>query len=271
MNHNKVFTALSEEAAFTSQILKLGVTQLAKANYAMRGLYFVAFSSISLGIERLGKLCILLDYYIHNECGFPNEEFIRKYGHDLNSLYLMSFEIANRNTIKFRHPYPNTDIHKAIMRLLTAFAKGDRYANLNVLIKNSYHNDPISEWYYNVDNPLYNLRVSKRKKETIQSNAQIIDMVMSSFSLVRHSGEDRKDINSVKEGSLRTGEFEAVAKYRQLYVAQIIRHWTNLLESLADIARNLNSKEWDIPYLNEFFVIFGCPDSYLLTRKTYFD
>lgn len=271
MNHNKVFIALSEEAAFTGQILKSGITQLAKANYAMRGLYFVAFSSVSLGIERLGKLCILLDYYIHNECKFPNEETIKKYGHDLNSLYLMSFEIAKRNAIEFEHPYPDTDIHKEIMRLLTAFAKGDRYANLNVLIRNSYHNDPISEWYENVDEPLYNLRVSKRKKEAIQSNAQITGMLAGPLFSVRHTGEDRKDIDSVEEGSLRTGKYEAVAKYRQLYVAQIIRHWTYLLEALADIARNLNSKEWDIPYLNEFFRIFGCPDSYLLTRKTYSD
>lgn len=73
---------------------------------------------------------------------------------------------------------------------------------------------------------MYNLRVSKRKKEAIQSNAQIIDMLAGSLTLVRHTGEDRKDINSVEEGSLRTGKYEAVAKYRQLYVAQIIRHWT---------------------------------------------
>ncbi|MEZ3441921.1 hypothetical protein [uncultured Alistipes sp.] len=53
---NKVFTALAEEAAFKSKILGEGVTQLAKANYAMRGLYFSSFSSISLGIERLGEI-----------------------------------------------------------------------------------------------------------------------------------------------------------------------------------------------------------------------
>ena len=84
---NKVFTALAEEAAFTSNILGEGVTQLAKANYAMRGLYFSSFSSISLGIERLGKLCILLDYYISSDGSFPKEEYVRKFGHDLGKLY----------------------------------------------------------------------------------------------------------------------------------------------------------------------------------------
>ncbi len=203
----------------------------------MRGLYFSSFSSISLGIERLGKLCILLDCYIRSDGSFPKEEYVRKFGHDLGKLYEMSHNIAKRNEIAFKHGYPDSDIHMEIMKLLTGFARGDRYANLTKLMEESYGHDPISEWHHKVDEPIYNLRVSERQKEKIRRNARIIDRLSSSFMMVRHTGEDRAEINSIEDASFRTGKSEAVAKYRQLYVVQIIRYWVELLVSLADIAR----------------------------------
>lgn len=269
MEYNQTFLSLSEEAAFTSEILKSGVTKLGKANYAQRGLYFEAFTNISLGIERLGKLCVLLDYYIHNNMTFPNEDYIRKIGHDLSELYNKSHELIKRNNIQLRFDLPNTTIHKDIMKILTNFAKGDRYANLNALVNSKHQTDPILEWSQKVDDTLFDLRVSKKKKEDIKLFSEFIENAIGSMVMVRHFGEDRQSIDSVESGSYRTGKWEATAKYRQLYTAHIIRYWADLLSILADRARELNSKEWDIPYLNEFFVIFRCPDSYLLTRKTY--
>lgn len=181
----------------------------------------------------------------------------------------MSHNIAKRNEIAFKHGYPDSDIHMEIMKLLTGFARGDRYANLTKLMEESYGHDPISEWHHKVDEPIYNLRVSERQKEKIRRNARIIDRLSSSFMMVRHTGEDRAEINSIEDASFRTGKSEAVAKYRQLYVVQIIRYWVELLVSLADIAREKNLDELYIPYFEEFFVIYRVSDAYLLTRKTY--
>jgi hypothetical protein len=88
-----------------------------------------------------------------------------------------------------------------------------------------------------VDEPLYDLRVSERQKEKIRRNARIIDRLSGSFMMVRHTGEDRAEINSIEDASFRAGKSEVVAKYRQLYVVQIIRYWVELLVSLAGIAR----------------------------------
>ena len=84
-----------------------------------------------------GKLCILLDYYISSDGSFPKD--------DLGKLYEMSHNIAKRNDVTFKHGYPDSDIHMEIMKLLTGFARGDRYANLNKLMEESYGRDPISE------------------------------------------------------------------------------------------------------------------------------
>ena len=40
MQYTKTFRALLEEAQFTKEILAIGVTQLYKANYASKGIYY---------------------------------------------------------------------------------------------------------------------------------------------------------------------------------------------------------------------------------------
>ena len=60
---------------------------------------------------------------------------------------------------------------------------------------------------------------------------------------------------------------EAVSKYRQLYLLQIIRYWVELLGDLQYRASNIDNEK--IPYFTEIFAIFFNDDKYFLTRKTY--
>ncbi|ULQ61031.1 hypothetical protein K7I13_07200 [Brucepastera parasyntrophica] len=76
--YNDVFDALLKEAQFTCEMLCAGYTQIRKANYARRGIYFQAFTSISTGLERIGKLSLILDYGIKNNSSFPNLEYMKK-------------------------------------------------------------------------------------------------------------------------------------------------------------------------------------------------
>jgi hypothetical protein len=64
-----------------------------------------------------------------------------------------------------------------------------------------------------------------------------------------------------------TGINEAVAPYRQLYVVQVIRYWTELLSSLQYKAMETGSQE--IPFFSEIFAPFYNDDSYIRTRKTW--
>lgn len=69
---SKTFNALADEATFTKEMLGSGATQIRKGNYASKGNYFQAFTSLSTGLERIGKLCLMLDYYIDNDGKFPD-------------------------------------------------------------------------------------------------------------------------------------------------------------------------------------------------------
>lgn len=266
---NTTFRALAEEATFTKEILASGVTQIRNANYTRKGVYFQSFTSLATGLERIGKLCLMLDYYIKNNGHFPDMKFVKKHiGHDLILLYTKSKDIVNEYNVAFNFQ-SNIDglLHQEILSILSAFAKGDRYSNIDFLVTQSRDSDPIFEWYNRVDRVLYEQRVSVKKRKTIESSAAKIGKKMFPFTMVRHSSESRNEVNSIRDASHFTGMTIAITKYRQLYLLQIIRYWVELLIDLQHRASGINNA--DIPFFTEIFSIFYNDDKYFLTRKTF--
>lgn len=266
---NATFRALLKEAQFTKEMLGAGATQIRAANYASKGTYFQAFTSLSTGLERIGKLCLMLDRYIETRGHFPDFNYMKnEIGHKLGLLYQRSQEVMERRSISLESLQGFSDpIHQAIVSVLHDYAEGDRYSNINLLVGSRHTNDPVAAWFNQVDVPLFAAKVSDRKKEIIKRNAAAIDAMMGSHSFVLHMSETGGEITDLEEASHRTGMYEAVAPYRQLYVLQVIRYWAELLSELEHIARELPGE--DIPFFSELFGIFKNDDSYLRTRKTW--
>lgn len=267
--YSETFRALVNEAMFTKDILGAGATQIRKGNYAQKGMYFQSFTSLSTGLERIGKLCLMLDYYIEHGGHFPDFRYLKnEIGHDIELIYQKSKEIVRKRNIKLR-TLQNLDgeIHLNIIMSLSAFAKGDRYSNINVLINSKQQSDPVSRWFESVDLKLFETKVTKRKKLKIAHNAIVIDQIMGRISLVRHSSETGTSITSVEEASFRTGVFEAVAPLRQLFVLQIIRYWVEMIRELQYMA--MEDCRENIPFFSEIFAPFFNDDSYLKSRKTW--
>lgn len=266
---NETFLALQKEALFTKEVLGAGATQIRKANYANKGIYFQAFTSLATGLERIGKLCLMLDYYASNSGAFPDFKYLKnEIGHDIELLYERSLEVAARRGVNFSFL---TDleggVHKEILRVLSAFAKSDRYSNINLLVNSKQQGDPVASWVESVDLPLFEQRVTERKKEKIARNARAIAELTSGFIHVQHTSETGQEITDVEQGSLLTGIQQAVAPYRQLYVIHVIRFWSELLWSLQYTAMELGKP--DIPLFSEIIAPFLNDDSYIRTRKTW--
>lgn len=263
--YSQTFQALLKEAEFTKEMLGSGATQIRNANYASRGVYFQAFTSLSTGLERLGKLILILDYHIDHG-GFPDGKFIKdRVGHDISLIYETTKSIAVRRSIDFDYLQSlDNPTHDAILRILSRFAKGDRYSNIDLLVGGKPHCDPIASWHTQVDIPLFERHVSAKKKDQIRCNATMVDALLGAISLVRYVSETGDPITDAGDGSLRTGMFEAVAPYRQLYVLQVIRYFSEVLVSLNHIVRSE-----DIPYFVEIFGYFCNDDRYIKSRKTW--
>jgi hypothetical protein len=266
---NEMFKALNKEAQFTKEMLGSGATQVRNANYASKGVYFQAFTSLSTGLERIGKLCLMLDHYIDHNGKFPDFNYMKnEIGHKISFLYEKSATIiVNRSiTMHFLQDL-NTPIHQSILKVLSEFAQGDRYSNIDLVVGSKRQSDPIASWFMQVDIPLYETRVTTRKKEIIDSNAAAVAAMLSSYTRVMHFSETGSEITDIEDASRRTGIQQAVAPYRQLYVLHIIRYWVELLRSLQYSAMNIGHQ--DIPFFSEIFAPFFNDDSYIRTRKTW--
>ncbi|MBH1977754.1 MAG: hypothetical protein I8H67_05240 [Comamonadaceae bacterium] len=263
------FNALLREAQFTKEMLGTGATQIRRANYATKGIYFQAFTSLSTGLERIGKLCLMLDHFIQTGGTFPTlKEMKHQIGHKLELLYERSQEVIQRRSIQLRMtPDLSDPVHMAIMNVLHDFAEGDRYSNIDVLVGVHSSADPVNRWFEKVDTPLYESRVSQKRKLQITRNARIGAQILGSFSMVRHIAETGEEIINFEEGSLRTGMWEAVAPHRQLAVLQVIRYWAELIGELGYAAHGLPGE--DVPHFGEVFAMFYNEDSYLRSRKTW--
>jgi len=267
---NATFSAFLEEAQFTKEILGIGVTLLFKADYAAKGIYYQSFTCLSTGLERLAKLCLILDYYICNKGMLPSERYIRDFGHEINALFFSCGDVAENRKIKFRFPFELDDIHQNILHVLDAFAdsKG-RYSNINILLgKEQTEDDPIHKWYSSVDMPLFEKHISTKKKDAFEYRARVIGKALAEFSMVQHITEDDTNLQDPVEASRRTGVWEAVAPYRQLYTLQIIRFLTEIIMGLGYKAMAVSQNE-DIPYFSEIFSLFYNSDAYFRSRKTW--
>ena len=100
------FVAFLEEAQFTKEILGIGVTQLFKANYATKGIYYQSFTCLSTGLERFAKLCLILNYYICNtgHC-HPKGTFV------ISAMKSMRYFYPAKMSLKTRKSYSTSHVN----------------------------------------------------------------------------------------------------------------------------------------------------------------
>lgn len=266
--NGKYTDALCKEALFTGEMLCAGYSQIGKANYASRGIYFQAFTSLSTGFERIEKLCYLLIYAIEHDGNFPtNNELKKTFGHDIIKLYKLILNFKKKNTIAYTF-LQNLDkpIYQNILEVLSRFGKGDRYANIDLLLENINYEDPISVWYKNVDLVIFQEKITKAKKEKIKRNAALTHIFTSGFVMIAHTNEEGAEINEVFKGSFMTGLNEAVVPFRRLYISHIISFFVESLHAIECIVRQ--KQLFEVPYFMEIFRVFYNEDSYFKNRKT---
>lgn len=263
---NPIFIALLKEAQFTKELLGAGATEIRRANYATKGIYFQSFASLATGLERIGKICLMLDHYIETNGSFPDSKVLKnEIGHNLSLLQEKAAQLIARRNLGIQAP--SNPVHNTIVRLLSEFAEGDRYSNINFLVGAKRQADPMAAWFIEVDLPLFESAVPQKRKLQIASNARVVAQLTGSITHVLHTSETGSEITDVEEASYRTGVFKAVASRRQLCVLQVIRFWSELISELGHLAQAIGREE--IPFFGELFGAFCNDDAYMKTRKTW--
>ncbi|WP_324027380.1 hypothetical protein [Aeromonas caviae] len=248
------------EVDFSRQLLGIGLTSLRKANFSERGTYFQALSSISLGLERLMKLCLILDD--HNKTGeYTSQKDLKKYGHDLTSLFKLIHQRANVE-INLR------DANLKALKLLTTFAKSSRYSNID-FITGDLDNDPIREWHNEIDASIFQDILTDKQQRKIMEECELYRRIGANMSAITtgHYDENGNEISSVSELAYLIKESDMLSGYRVLLIIQII-------ESICDIlnyfTHNPRENWFNFLELNRMFanITYGS-DSEKRKRKTF--
>jgi hypothetical protein len=265
------WNALAREAGIASHSISSGLEALRKANYADKGLYNHAFFGLSIGLERLLKLIVLIDFAILNGGTYPDDAYFRKLGHNIQLLYSEARIVHGRlSNPRGRYEIPSSGLESDIIAFLARFATSARYYNLNFLAGKSQPPqtmDPIAEWATNIGSQILKKHYSKAMRERDRRNAAMIGAMMEGVSSVRHLSEEGTILDTVEDASLRTGENQIMQKYGTFYCAKIVRLPYMILYDLEYAAHAVHLD--DVPALHEFFFPFLNEDAYLKSRKTF--
>lgn len=259
--------ALGREADLAVEQLCSGINALGKANHAQTGLYAQAFFGLSIGFERLCKIAIVADYAIQNAGRYPNNKYLKSFGHDLESLVAKCDEISIRcRAGKDYWDRPRSDIHKNIVSVLSDFGKATRYYNLDFIGgKAGDAIDPIHAWWERVGEPIL-LRHADANSLRAKAQAEVLDMVAAETTYIRHTTEDGKLIIGLGSLIARGAGSLVVQKYGTFYVLQVARWISYLAYDLSQYA-GYTMKIDGLFGVYERVQMFMHPDSVLRKRR----
>lgn len=232
---NQAEKLLLIEGSLSAYALANGLDCLRKANVYEKGMYYQAFFSLSIGMERLLKLIIIYDYRIKNSGKFPDNKEIKQKGHDL-------YEMISA----LEPQLLENEIYKNVIEFLSEFAKNTRYYNLDVLTgKETQNLNPIEQWN-NIEKMIlkqYNVKIkeTQNKKEMVNRINEVSDILFLDMNS-----------NLVNDASYIVDEIEKrniIQGYDVLVFYKIIRSLVNILTEY-ELKNNM------FPYLREYFIYF---------------
>lgn len=230
--------AIARETKLARHLVGTGVTSLGRASYGdLMGEYYSAFFGLSVGLERLAKLILVVDYAIRNSGTMPDERVVKNYGHMLTSLLTAAEEIEKKHGLDLPYKRPKNDISDKIIDCLDAFADAarGRYANYAALgDPNLGQNEPIQRWWDDVATRILECHYKGKSVQTnCKARAEILHKMMSERSTVLHINESGALMQDIRTASLRACQTEVVQRFGRYYSLIVIRWLSSLLSVLS--------------------------------------
>lgn len=254
---------LAHEAGLASYSLRGGLASLRKANFSNPHVYYGGFFQYTIGLERIMKLALVVDYAAQNGRFPSDQQYAKKYGHKLTDLLSGVSDVRTRLDATAKvWELPDADLTDAAICFLSDFAMGSRYYNIDVLTGKVRTQDPVERWFAEVGQLLIGRR--KRPWRNVEW-ARKLDEQIGDFSDLGFEAEDGTPINGFEAAARAEHESEYVAKEGVFLCARIARHVISVL-----IARSEQvSRKITLPYFMEFFYLFDNEDAYLKRQKSF--
>jgi len=263
------FFMLSQEGYLIKACLCASLTELRNANIGDKGRYYSGFFQLAIGIERLAKLALIIEYMVLHQLQAPGSNYVRRFSHNIDDLFLKLKNLASKRQSDTLDSFSLTELPKSILEFISSFAKRTRYANLDGLASGRAYNEPVSIWN---DILFRELQINVRPK-TIEKaiiERQFIADLISDFTLVRAFDLHNNQMD-IEQWLTIPKLLDMASKYVVLDISQILRPMIDLTNELAWDAREINVEQdhdkCKIPELREFFWFLPNDRSYILRKK----
>lgn len=272
MDGSPEFQALNREASLALEATCVGLEAISKAHSSRQGLYLQGFFNLATAIERIGKIAIIVDHVLENGGEFPQDKVLRTIGHDVLDL------TKNMRVMRSRYAdddafgaFPNDDFVPAMLEILSNFATGARYYNLDLLVggaglERSLGN-PVAIWQKRVSLPILEKHYIGARRERDDALAAVVGARMAPFSMVRGWDESGNQINDVTAMLMGSQAAKHVQKWTPFYLCRLFRFYTMLLKSLS--YASLEKQVPFIPWMGDHFGRFVNDDAFFKKYKVW--
>lgn len=270
MAFSDLFFLLQQEGFITRSCICTGLTEVRNANIGEnKGKYYTGFFQLAIGIERLIKLTLILEHMVAHNLAAPGAKSITSYRHNLDALYQSAERVASAHYPHLTGHFVLSPISSRILKFLSDFAKGARYANLDSLASGTITREPLIEWS-EILKDILNSDVSNAKIKRIMSESAAWSRLMSGTTMVIAHNLDRKPLSL--ENALSEPRLLAEAnRYVGWYIVLLIAPLKELVIELSHKASEINLKQTTairhIPEMSEFFSFLFVDRAYVLRKK----
>ena len=137
----------AQEASLSHANLLAGFDALRKVNAEQRGNFYSAFFGLSIGLERLFKIVVVLDFKKKHSLAKPTNRDLRRMGHCLSESYQRCKKIGKSYQLPDDFAWSEEGSPGSqFLDILSEFASGSRYYNLDQIVGEDHHKEPIKAW-----------------------------------------------------------------------------------------------------------------------------
>src|SRR5664279_585163 len=136
------------ESILAGTNIGIGLTAIRRYNFTDKGQFFAGMFGFTIGLERLLKLIVILDY-AQTHGAFPANAYLKdNFGHRLNDLFAAARRINELRGSPIDTASINDPLSATIVNVLSTFAKATRYYNLDVITGGARVTDqePLQQW-----------------------------------------------------------------------------------------------------------------------------
>lgn len=263
----QTFFFLQHEGLLFRGCIATGLTALRNAYRDESGFYTGAFQ-LSIGLERLMKVVLVLHHMLEHQLQPPTGSQIRRYSHDLVTLYSEVKDIARAHSVRTVNDLNLDPVEDQIFQLLSEFAQRTRYANLDALGGQPACVDPLGQWDQ-ILRRILESEVKPRAIEVISRQASEIaaSIAPSTFVLVH-------DLNNKPMSAY---EVLAIPRLQEVALRHAVRHVLRVLGALNAVLKDVCdavqhqgmqiSDSPVVPFMGEFLQDFVNLDKHSMLHK----